>query len=158
MLKAVIPLFLLFLVSCSQESIYDLKLKALDGSEFSLSAFKGRPFALYVWSGTCIGHIEDLKFIQSNYKDISSRIPLVSVAIMMDEEDIKKVLKENSIEPSFPLLADPTGKISEMVVLVFLPSTLIFNETGELIKSYPKFPQNISILFQVVTKSHKAVE
>ncbi len=148
MLKALIPLFFLFLVSCSQESIYDLKLKALDGSEFSLSAFKGRPFALYVWSGTCIGHIEDLRFIQSNYKDISSRIPIVSVAIMMDEEDVRLVLERNSIEPVFPILADPKGKLSERVTLIFLPSTLVFDREGRLVESYPKFPQDISILLQ----------
>ncbi|WP_457601108.1 TlpA disulfide reductase family protein [Hydrogenivirga sp.] len=139
-LLPVITLFLL-LISCGRSELYDLSLRGLDGREFSFSRFKGREFVVYVWSGTCIGHVEDLKELNRIYPEL--KVPVVSVAIMMDVDDVKEVLRKNGIEPGYPVLADPRGEFADMVTLVFLPATIVFNDKGEVVENYPKLPSSL---------------
>ncbi len=138
-----IPLLLLFLFSCFSKGIYDLKFKDIKGKEFELSSLKGKRSVIYVWSGTCIGHVEDLKALVKLTPQLKERVPVISVAIMMDAEDIRKVLRENGIEPNYPVLADPKGELANMVTLIFLPATLIVDERGKVVGNYPKLPPNL---------------
>ncbi len=137
----ILPVLLLFLLSCGGESIYDLEFQSLDGKTFKLSRFKGKEFVVYVWSGTCVGHVEDLKALVNLAPRL--KVPVISIAIMMDVEDIKKVLEKNHIEPSYPVLADPRGRFADKVTLVFLPATIIFDAKGRVVKNYPKLPESL---------------
>ncbi len=131
-------LFLIFIFSCKSESIYSISLEDLEGNRISFKEFKGRPFAVYVWSGTCVGHTEDLKEINEIYEEFTRRgYIFFSVAIMMSKEDIKKVLEENDIKPKYKILADPHGLFAEKVKLIFLPATIIFDESGNVKGNYP---------------------
>ncbi len=145
------PLLLLifFLVSCGGGGVYDLILKDIEGKDFKLASYKGKKFVVYVWSGTCIGHVEDLKRLSELAPKMD--VPIVSVAVMMDVGDVKEVLKENNMEPSYPVLADPKGRFADKVTLIFLPSTIIFDEEGSVIENYPKLPPNLISL----VSSHK---
>ena len=134
-------LFVLFLVSCRGGGVYDLVLKDMEGRDFRLSRYEGKKFVVYVWSGTCIGHVEDLKRLSELAPKMD--VPLVSVAVMMDVEDVKEVLRENNIKPSYPVLADPKGRFADEVTLIFLPSTIIFDEEGRVVENYPKLPPNL---------------
>lgn len=136
-------LFFILIVSCSEPSIYDLRLKDLQGREFSFSELKGKPFIVYVWSGTCVGHVEDLKNLSSIYPSLGGGVKVISVALMMDREDVNKVFNKNGIKPSYPVLTDPKGVLADKVTLVFLPATLVFNERGELVENYPKLPRRL---------------
>ncbi len=136
-------IFLVFLISCSERGIYELRFESLEGKTYSLEEFRGKKFLIYVWSGTCIGHIEDLKTINRLYPDLKDKIPIVSVAIMMDVEDIKEVLNSNGIDPRFPILADPKGELADRITLIFLPSTLLIDEKGQVVENYPKFPEKL---------------
>ncbi|HIP42589.1 MAG TPA: redoxin domain-containing protein [Aquifex aeolicus] len=95
---------------------------------------------LYVWSGTCIGHTEDLKVLNSNYEKLTKDYHIVSVAIFMTPEGVKEFLQKVEINPKFPILADPKGNLTEIEKLIFLPATLIFDSEGKLLNNYPRFP------------------
>jgi peroxiredoxin len=147
-MKKLLLLFF-FLMSCTTDGVYDLELKDLKGNRFSFSQFKGRDFIVYVWSGTCIGHVEDLKKLNELYPELP--VPLVSVAVMMKREDILDVLENNGIEPKYPILADPKGKFADSITLVFLPATIIFDKKGRVVENYPQLPPNLISLIP----SHK---
>ncbi len=142
MLKLLLILALL-VSSCSRSPLDGLEFTSLNGELYKLSEIQRDKTIVYVWSGTCVGHIDDLRAINSVYPNLSEGVTLISIAIMMDEKDIRKVLEENKINPVFPILADPTGEFSEKVTLIFLPATLIFDKRGHLIGNYPKFPKDL---------------
>jgi len=134
---------LVFVIASCTESVHDVKLRDTSGSSVSLSRFKGRTLVVYVWSGTCIGHTEDLRELNAIYPQISQKAELITVAVMMNPADVKEFLKRNSMNLSYPVFADEKGEFARKVTLVFLPATLIFNRDGRLVESYPGLPPNL---------------
>ena len=141
-MRALFLFFLLILFSCSERNIYNTKFLNLKGEEVLIKRGK-KTLLVYVWTGTCIGHTEDLKELVKNYDSISRKYRVISVAVFMKPEDVKEFLKENKIKTQFPMLSDPKGNLSDVVKLVFLPSTIIFNEEGKPVKIYPRLPLNV---------------
>jgi len=141
MFRILLTLFLL-IASCT-ESVHDVKLSDPSGGSVTLSRFKGRPLVVYVWSGTCIGHTEDLRELVVLYPEIRKKAELISVAVMMDPEDVKLYLRKNRLDLNYPVLADEKGEFAQRVTLVFLPATLIFDSEGRLVESYPGLPENL---------------
>ena len=134
-------LILLLLASSCTESFYDLELSDLEGKKVSMESFRDERLVVYVWSGTCLGHTEDLKRLSREAPNLNFKV--VTIAIMMDEGEVKKVLKENSIEPNYPVIVDPEGKFPKKVTLLFLPTTILFDRRGIPIKSYPGLPEDL---------------
>ena len=134
--------FLLILFSCSERNIYNTKFLNLKNEEVLIK--KGnKPLLIYVWTGTCIGHTEDLKELAERYDLVSKKYRVFSVAVFMNPEDIKEFLRENKLEIPFPILSDPKGNLSEIIKLVFLPSTIIFSKDGKPEKIYPRLPLKV---------------
>jgi len=135
-------IFLIFLLlSCQKErTIYDITFTDLQGNKVKIQKPEGKKLLLYVWTGTCTGHTEDMKLINKHYGELSKRYEIVSLAVFMTPQDVKEVLKRYKIKPRFTVLTDPQGKVTDLVKLVFLPSTMIFGEGGNLLKNYPRLP------------------
>lgn len=144
-MKLLLPslLLLIYLLSCSDTSLYDVELKGLSGEEVSLRKYKGRKLILYVWSGTCVGHAEDMKRLNDILPTLGEGTALVSIAIMMEPEDIKKVLEENGIKPKYPIYADLRGELGSVITLLYLPATLFIEGEGEVVGNYPRLPYNL---------------
>ncbi len=141
MLRILLVLFLM-LSSCT-ESVHEVKLRDTSGRSVPLSQFRGKPLVVYVWSGTCIGHTEDLRELVKLYPKVRERAELISVAVMMSPGDVESFLRKVELDPDYPILADEKGEFAQKVTLVFLPATLIFDEEGRLVESYPGLPQNL---------------
>ncbi len=138
MLKVFI-LFLFLLFSCGKKTVYDLSFYDLNGREVKIKNGE-KPLLLYVWTGTCIGHQEDMKRLNEYYEKLVKRYKVVSLAVFMKTEDVGEFLKESNIKPKFLILTDPTGNLTSIVKLVFLPATLVFEPSGELKGNYPRLP------------------
>jgi peroxiredoxin len=127
---------LLLLFSCTQDSLPRIKVKELGGRSLYLTELKGKKTLIYVWSRTCAGHSKDLRELN---KMVGERrdYRIVSYAVAMEEEDVKKSYKELGIEPKFITLVDTEVKLGEYFPITFLPSTYLFDERGRLVKSVP---------------------
>jgi len=132
-------LFLILLVSCAKKSVYDITFLDLSGKEVRLKPSR-KPLLLYVWSGTCTGHTQDLRLLNEHAEELSGRYEVVSVGVFMTPEEIRAFLKEINLRPRFSILADPKGSLTEVVKLVFLPATLVFSPEGELLLNAPRLP------------------
>ncbi len=141
MLRILLVLFLM-LTSCT-ESVHEVKLRDTSGRSVPLSQFRGKPLVVYVWSGTCIGHTEDLRELVKLYPKVRERAELISVAVMMSPGDVESFLRKVELDPDYPILADEKGEFAQKVTLVFLPATLVFDEEGRLVESYPGLPENL---------------
>ncbi len=142
-MQKVLLFILLFILSCSESGVYDTELYNLNGRTLNLEKFRGKRLIVYVWSGTCIGHTEDLRRLTALYPKIKEKIELISVAVMMDKDDVQTVLAQNKIEPNYPVYADPKGNFAGKVTLIFLPATLLIDEKGKVIKNYPRLPDDL---------------
>ena len=139
MKKTFLFLFLLFVFSCGEKTVYDLTFTDPSGREVKIKPEK-KPLLLYVWTGTCTGHQEDMKLMNEHFSELSERYKIISLAVFMKPEDVKVFLKQSGLKPKFLLLTDPQGKITSLVKLIFLPATLLFDSSGKLIGNYPRLP------------------
>ncbi len=141
-MKKVLIVFLL-IFACKEPGLYDLRLRDLSGREVSLEAYRGKTLVIYVWSGTCVGHTQDLKRLVGLKPEIRDKAAVVSVAVMMDVKDVKEVLGKNGIVPNYPVLADPRGELADRVTLLFLPATLLIDPEGKVVRNYPRLPEDL---------------
>ncbi len=132
-----------FILTSCTESVYEVVLKDLNGQSVSLGRFKNGKLVVYVWSGTCAGHAEDLKKLTRITPNLKGRVKLVSVAIMMDTEEVREILRKNGIVPNYPVLSDPDGELAKKVTILFLPATMVFNKEGIPEASYPGLPEDL---------------
>ncbi len=135
-------LILTLFLSCTQ-GIHDIELSDIEGNKVYLSEYRDKPLVVYVWSGTCIGHTEDMKRLITLYPKIKDKAQLISIAVMMNPQDVKVFLKKTKIKPNYEILSDEKGKFAQRVTLVFLPATLIFDKKGKLVESYPGLPRDL---------------
>ncbi len=141
MLRIFIAL-LIFIFSCT-ESVQDIRLSDTEGKTVTLGEFRGKPLVVYVWSGTCIGHTEDMRELNKLYPRIKEKAELISIAIMMNAEDVRVYLRKTNLRLNYPIYADEKGVFAEKVALVFLPATVLFDSDGKLIDIYPGLPENL---------------
>ena len=131
-------LVLLFLFSCSHRTPLDTE---LEGGK-RLKDFVRRDYLLvYVWSGSCLGHFNDLKTLSGKYPSLENKgYSIISVALFMKGEEALEILKDKGINPPFPVVGDPKGNLAQEVKMIFLPATLIFSKEGVLIENHPRLP------------------
>ena len=150
-MKKLIFLFLSILLSCSERGIYNTKVLDMTGKRIRLADLKDSGLIIYLWTGTCIGHTRDLQRLGDLYEKGKVTRKVVSIAIMMDPEDISEFKKENSISDLIPFYADPEGKIADVIKITFLPSTIIIDESGQVRGNYPGLAEK---LFTSVASHH----
>ena len=142
-MKKLIFLFALFLISCSDRNIYDTKVVDINGNRINIGELKSKGLVVYLWTGTCIGHTRDLKRLGQLYEEGKITRKVVSIAIMMDPEDISEFKRKNSISDLIPFYADPEGKIADVIKITFLPSTIIIDERGKVTGNYPGLAEKL---------------
>lgn len=128
----------------------DKKIEALDftlydqyGKEHKLSDYRGKKVFLNFWATWCppcraeMPHIEDLyKEYEKNSKDvIILGVASPNVGKEGDQQYIEDFLKENNY--TFPVVFDDGGMLSYQYGFSSLPSTLIIDEDGYIIKYIP---------------------
>jgi peroxiredoxin len=130
-------LLILFLISCSEKTLYDSTLVDLEGKKVNLASLYGSRTAFYIWTGTCAGHTDDLKAISQLYKKGDVKINLFSIAVFMEPEEVASILKREGIERNFPILADPHGEIAALFQLIYVPATILVDEEGYVFENHP---------------------
>ncbi|NPB07064.1 MAG: TlpA family protein disulfide reductase [Aquificae bacterium] len=131
-MRALISFVFILLAACGGSS-----LTFYDETGRKVELKSDEPLLLYVWSGSCVGHAEDLKKLSRLYPELSKRYRVYAVALFMTPEDALAYLKKEKIRLSVPLLADPKGLLEERYDLVFLPATLVIKD-GKLVAVTPR--------------------
>ncbi|MEM2696178.1 MAG: TlpA disulfide reductase family protein, partial [Thermoproteota archaeon] len=121
---------------CSKETLPKIQVRTLEGKEVYLSDYKGQKILIYVWSRTCVGHSEHLRRL-NDLQEKKKYYLIISYAVAMEPEDVKRSYKELGIKPRFLTLVDTAVKFNDYYPITFLPSTYIFDEKGRFVRSAP---------------------
>ncbi len=139
--------FLLFLLviilSCSDQSVYDVVLQNEKGEPVKLSSLGKEGMVLYLWTGTCIGHTRDLKKLSTLYQKGILTKRVISVALFMESEEAIAIKEKNHISKLLPFYADPKGNLADFIKITFLPSTVFIDEKGKVIGNYPGLAEHL---------------
>jgi len=109
----------------------DFILKSNKGSNIRLSELRGRVVMLNFWAswcGPCRQEMPLLSKLSERYE--AAGFTLLGINVEADQKAADKLLKE--IPVSFPVLYDPTSKVSEAYQVEAMPSTIIVDCDGNM--------------------------
>lgn len=101
-----------------------------DGTTQRLSDLQGRPVVLNFWASWCLPCIEEMPAIEQVY--LAAEGDLVVLAVNRNELPDAIARFANTVEVSFPLIADVTGTIGTRYSITSLPVTYFINRDGTI--------------------------
>ncbi len=109
-------------------------LKSLDGTEKSLSDFRGKVILLNFWATWCVACKSEMPSMERLWREFKDK-GLVVVAVAGDRgfwssSRVKKFVKDFGL--TFPVLLDPSGKVRKTYEVRFLPTSYIIGRDGKI--------------------------
>ncbi|OGP76962.1 MAG: hypothetical protein A2V86_03230 [Deltaproteobacteria bacterium RBG_16_49_23] len=104
-------------------------LKGLNGQQFSLNEYKGKPLLLFFWGSFCLACKEDIALLEIFFEKNRGQIEILTIAIDGEKErKVKNVVKENQI--TLPVLLDYKEKIARTYGVKMVPTAFLINGEG----------------------------
>jgi len=107
-------------------------LKTLNGSQVSLSDFKGKPMILKFWATWCPSCVEELSQMEKFSEGKKDQLHILMPAIDGDKEKrVQSVVKKHKV--TLPVLLDVKEKIARTYKVTFIPVTFLIDREGMIV-------------------------
>jgi len=119
---------------------WNIVLTGPDGLETRLSDYKGKVIWLDFWASWCGPCRYEFPWLEKQNKKFS-KAGFRVLAVSVDEEvrDMNRFLKQMST--SFPVFHDPNGEVAEYFGIKGMPSGVLIDRTGRVVKKHTGFRQ-----------------
>ncbi len=111
----------------------DFRLPDLEGAEVSLKQFRGKVILLNFWATwcpPCKAEIPSMSDLNRKFQD--KGLVILAVSSDRSKKQVRRFLKKTPV--NFTILHDPKNKISNMYKVFALPTSLIIDRDGIIIK------------------------
>ena len=106
-------------------------LTSRDGSQLSLSQYKGQVVMLNFWASWCGPCKTEMPLLENIYKKYNRMgFTLIGVNVEPDSKDADAWLKQTPV--SFPVIYDKDSKVSKLYDVSGMPSTVIIDRKGNI--------------------------
>ncbi len=107
-------------------------LKTLNGSQVSLSDFKGKPILLKFWATWCPSCVEELPPMEKFSEGKRDQLHILLAAIDGEREKrVQDVIKKSKV--TLPVLLDVKEKIARTYKVTFIPATFLVDREGMIV-------------------------
>lgn len=109
----------------------DFTLKLLDGGEFKLAAYRGRPVVLNFWAswcGPCRAEAPVLEEAWQQYRD--QGVMVVGIAVQDREETARAFIKEFGL--TYPIGLDGDDRVATLYQVTGLPTSVFIDGRGRV--------------------------
>ena len=107
----------------------DFTLKSNQNTNMRLSEQRGNVVLINFWAswcGPCRAELPEMEKLQQDYQDLGFTI----LAVNVDEDPNKADILLDDIKVSFPVLFDPTAKVSKLYDVSAMPTTVMIDRNG----------------------------
>lgn len=105
----------------------------LDGREGSLADFAGKPLVVNFfasWCPTCWEEMDDIERVYAKSKD---RVGFLGLALQETTAGARSIVERTRV--TYPLASDPGGEIFQKLGGRGMPTTIFFDEGGEIVRN-----------------------
>jgi len=114
----------------------DLSLTLLDGSNFQLSDYKGRPVMINFFASWCLPCREEIPALIKIHNTYRKKgVTFVAIAIDDSRKEVNKLIAKTGF--NFPIGLDETGKIKEAFGVYGLPTSFFIRKDSTISYSHP---------------------
>ena len=110
----------------------DFTLGTIDGSQSSLSSYKGKVVFLSFWATWCGPCKQELPSIEAMYKKLAGRgFEVVAVDIGEDKDKVSQFVKANNL--TFPVLVDGNAAVGVAWGASSIPTNYLIDRSGRIL-------------------------
>ncbi len=112
----------------------DFTLKNMDDKPQSLSDYRGKVVMLNFWASWCPPCRHEMPSMESIFQDMGKQgFVVLAVNQFEDSDHVFAYMGQLSVFPTFPILFDHKGKVSQMYGVKGLPTTLLIDKQGRVV-------------------------
>lgn len=120
----------------------DFTLKDIEGKEYTLASFKGKPLYIDIWATWCMPCIKEIPDLKKIEKEFGDKIHFLSICKSDTKENWEKFVKKEKLE-GFQLFApDENIPFFKDYNVQGIPRFILIDKDGKIIDSNAKRPSN----------------
>ncbi len=109
----------------------DFSLTSRDGSVVQLSSLKGNVVLINFWATWCAPCRQEMPLLDAIYQKYNHvGFEMLGINVENDAKGAERYLTETPV--TFPILFDPTGKVSKQYNVKAMPSTVLVDRQGNV--------------------------
>jgi len=117
----------------SSQKAPNFTLKALDGSDVSLSKLKDKPVLINFWTTWCIYCVREFPDLEEVWNEYKDKVHILAINVGETKKTIEDFLKKNPY--TFPILMDAKFSASNSYNVSGIPATFIIGKDGTIVYS-----------------------
>ena len=117
------------------QQLADFTIKCLDGSEFHLADYRGKPVFINLWATYCGPCVKELPFFSELYKAHSDDIAMLALHSDIVTDDPQEYLNEFGKDWVMPFAVENEDEVIWNIVggTTAMPQTIVLNRKGEVV-------------------------
>ena len=117
------------------QQLADFTVKCLDGSEFHLADYRGKPVFINLWATYCGPCVKELPFFSELYKAHSDDIAMLALHSDIVADDPQEYLDEFGKDWVMPFAVENEDEVIWNIVggTTAMPQTIVLNRRGEVV-------------------------
>ncbi|WP_416306161.1 TlpA disulfide reductase family protein [Neptunicella sp. SCSIO 80796] len=130
----------------------DFTLKSQSGDNLRLAEMRGNIVLINFWASWCAPCRKELPYleeIQQEFQDLGFTV----LAVNIDEDSAKANNLLSDIPVSFPVVLDPTGKVSKLYEVAAMPTTVFIDRDGNQRLIHPGYKQGDEQKYRKIIKT-----
>lgn len=113
----------------------------VNASKLDLDQYKGKVVLLDFWASWCSPCKESFPWMNKMHNELSDK-GLVIIAVNLDEEKKQADTFLKSVPANFKIIFDQEAELAEKFQVKGMPSSYLFDKSGELVKTHIGFKNN----------------